>query len=443
MTIRRDEALSDDERVIEIAPDVYLALDDGGKFEESKHPRDNSGKFAETAGGGVSKELDDALNSLAEITGAEKKEFKTKKEHIGHLLTKGTTAKEVMTAMGWPSVSMPNQAKSLGMKLEKYQEGGVTKYKGVPLTDKEKAALKAEEKATKAGKETDAQAKQILKNAGLDVPVKPAAKEPSTAPKDYEEFKQHLKSYQGKNETENIKNLMKYNPAYAAKYIGEVEQAEKDKAAAEKPKLTDEQVKKAGKGTPASLSTLPGDKPTISGSPQMKGVEAQIKAFNDKYAGKQLSDTKELAKKVDAYKNLMAYANKAGAEEKAAASEAIKKAQAEAKANSDKIAAKAKEEAARSAEKNKKVMADLGISEQQATAVTELAKMMGSKTGDIVSQFKNYEPQLAELDLPITGFQAALIKNYTNGGYTSINKALRGDNWTPAQHAYVALPTRR
>ena len=87
-------------------------------------------------------------------------------------------------------------------------------------------------------------------------------------------------------------------------------------------------------------------------------------------------------------------------------------------------------------------MADLGISEQQATAVTELAKMMGSKTGDIVSQFKKYEPQLAELDLPITGFQAALIKNYTNGGYTPINKALRDDNWTPAQHAYVALTNK-
>ena len=49
----------------------------------------------------------------------------------------------------------------------------------------------------------------------------------------------------------------------------------------------------------------------------------------------------------------------------------MKKAQAEAKVNADKIAAKAKEDAERQAEKNKKVMADLGISEQQATAVTE------------------------------------------------------------------------
>ena len=54
-----DEALSDDERVIEIAPDVYLALDDGGKFDESKHKRDSGGKFSETAGGGEPAKEDD------------------------------------------------------------------------------------------------------------------------------------------------------------------------------------------------------------------------------------------------------------------------------------------------------------------------------------------------------------------------------------------------
>jgi hypothetical protein len=43
------------------------------------------------------------------------------------------TTKEMLEALGWPSISMPAMAKSLNMRLEKIKEGKVTRYKGVSL----------------------------------------------------------------------------------------------------------------------------------------------------------------------------------------------------------------------------------------------------------------------------------------------------------------------
>lgn len=66
-------------------------------------------------------------------------EFKTKKEHAGHLLERGTTAAELMRTLGWPSISVPATARSLGMNLEKIKEGRIIKYKGTPMTAAERA----------------------------------------------------------------------------------------------------------------------------------------------------------------------------------------------------------------------------------------------------------------------------------------------------------------
>lgn len=66
--------------------------------------------------------------------------FKTKKDHAAHLLEKGTTAGELMDALGWPSISVPAMAKSLGMKLEKVKEGRKTTYRGTPMTAEERKA---------------------------------------------------------------------------------------------------------------------------------------------------------------------------------------------------------------------------------------------------------------------------------------------------------------
>jgi RecA-family ATPase len=55
-----------------------------------------------------------------------------KKEIIRKLLLEGTTIKAVLEAIGWQTISLPQHARMLGLKLTKYQEGSETKYKGVP-----------------------------------------------------------------------------------------------------------------------------------------------------------------------------------------------------------------------------------------------------------------------------------------------------------------------
>lgn len=60
-----------------------------------------------------------------------------KTEIIRKLLARkhGCTAKEVMAACGWPSVSMPQQAKLLGVELHKAKdEGGATRYADHPIS---------------------------------------------------------------------------------------------------------------------------------------------------------------------------------------------------------------------------------------------------------------------------------------------------------------------
>lgn len=115
-----------------------------------------------------------------------------------------------------------------------------------------------------------------------------------------------------------------------------------------------------------------------------------------------------------------------------------KKKQAEASAKAAE-ALKASQEAAK--EQNKKYMSELGISETEAMGFHALVQMHGhgNKTTDLVEKFKDYEEKAKKLNYPISGFQYALIRDYINGGYHDINKALRGTSLTPAQHVYTRL----
>lgn len=56
----------------------------------------------------------------------------TKVEVIASLLKRkeGCTTAEVLKATGWPSVSMPQQAKAASLKLRKVKEGSVSRYFG-------------------------------------------------------------------------------------------------------------------------------------------------------------------------------------------------------------------------------------------------------------------------------------------------------------------------
>ena len=51
---------------------------------------------------------------------------------IRQLLLRGTTVREVLEATGWPSVSLAQHARRAGLRLVKYTEDGVTRYKGTP-----------------------------------------------------------------------------------------------------------------------------------------------------------------------------------------------------------------------------------------------------------------------------------------------------------------------
>lgn len=109
------------------------------EWAESDHPRDEDGEFSSKGSGSSAGTKPDPA-------------AKTKKGVIANLLTKGTTAKEVLAATGWPSVSMPAQAAAAGMHLEKYKEDGLTKYRGIPMTEEElwqRQVAKAEAKAKK------------------------------------------------------------------------------------------------------------------------------------------------------------------------------------------------------------------------------------------------------------------------------------------------------
>lgn len=59
---------------------------------------------------------------------------KSKLDLIGDLLKRkdGCTTADVLAVTGWPTVSMPQQAKALGLKLKKEKDGKVSRYRAAP-----------------------------------------------------------------------------------------------------------------------------------------------------------------------------------------------------------------------------------------------------------------------------------------------------------------------
>lgn len=314
---------------------------DDAPFDESKHPRKKDGEFAPKGGG-------ESGGSAAP---------KSKKEVIADLLKNGTTTTEVLAATGWPAVSMPAQAHAAGMKLEKYKEGGVTKYKGTPYTPEEKAAV---DKSLKAKKES-----KLI--AALD-------------------------------KVEAAPPPVKVEPAPVTN-------------------VTPAEVAKAKSTYPLGTHILP-----------LVGKE-DLAEFNAKWSGENAPKTDAQAlQKIAAFRALKAKNDTAAAEVAAKA-----KQQAAAQL------AQQQAEAVEAAKKNKEVMSELGINEAEALGFGALVKMLGGNQSDVIASFKTYENQAKSYGYPVTGFQAALIRNYTDGGYGAINSALRTGTWTVAQHVYAKM----
>ncbi len=420
-----------DEDPEEVAPDVF-AMDDAS-FDESKHKRDSDGKFSSTGGGGAGGKPDDGKSSEAA------KVFKTKKDHIAHLLQQGTTPKELMQTMGWPSVSMPAQAKSLGMKLEK-KDG---KYYGTKMTDAELAAAKESDKSkaiAKSGKSSPetlpGSTAGVKKEAELpaDIPAGPKQGKP---PQNYSEFLGAIAEAAQTNDIVAVEGLLKYNPEWAKQFMtnatpkgketleklmpGIVAMASGEKPKPKVPQATPEELKKASKTT--SL-------PMTASSP---GGGAIIKDFNEKYAGKPV-EGEALNQKVQDYKDMQTAVKKADAEyaaatqaEKAAAQKKLQE-QAEAKAKAEKEA------------KQKELDAKFAADPELKTHYEAMEAMFGGGTasaGYLASaKAKLVASGLQEKNPQIRAEDVVPIVAYSGSHYVEVNNQLRSGKMTAKQYAF-------
>lgn len=232
-------------------------------------------------------------------------------------------------------------------------------------------------------------------------------------------------------------------PAPAPKPTPAPEPAKPAPAPAPVTKATPQELEKAKKAVKLQLQYVPG-------APQTPAAQKLVDGFNAKYGEKPVTTPAGLEQKVADFKKLqadmiplMSAEQKAQAEANAAKAKAEAEAKAKAQAAAAKSAAEAAKKAAadakRNAEKNAAVMVELGISEKEAEGFNALVKMLGGSTVDAVESFKGYEAKAKKYGYPITGFQSALISNYSNGGYAAVNAKLRSGAWTPAQHVYVKM----
>jgi hypothetical protein len=407
----------------EVADGVFVMAHDEQQFDESKHKRDAGGKFSSTGGGGGGAKEDGKSAAVASM-------FKTKKEHIAHLLTKGTTPKELMQTMGWPSVSMPAQAKLLGMKLSVETIDGKKVYKGTPLTDEEKAAAKAAPKEPKK----ESTPKKAEPESTPDIPKGP---EPGKPPKDYSEFLGAVAEAAKAKDVYSISGLFKFNPEWAQQFA---DMATPDgKTVLEKlvpgilpaktppkpklPKATPEQLKKAEKNTTVPLSSSTPD------------AVSAIKAFNEKYAGKTGLSEEQLQQKIADYADMQAAVKKADAD--------VAKANAEA----------AKEKAAKAAEEKKLI--DAKIAEQVAKKKAELeaqfaadpelkthyeamqALFGGSSATEQFLQYAASKVKKAGLSKVLSAAEAVPIIAYSGSHYGAVNEQLRKGTMSVTQFKFM------
>lgn len=412
----------------EVAEDVFVMALDEGHFDESKVKRDADGKFSSTGGGGG------AAGEAAEVG----KAFKTKKEHIAHLLTKGTTPKELMQTMGWPSVSMPAQAQALGMKLEK-KDG---KYFGVPMTDAEKAEAKAAAAAKKAAKATSpkepaAPSASPAPAAQKEPPAEPAPVPSASDPDPYSAFLGTVAEKAQQKDTAALKKLFTDHPEHAKTFFAHA--TEKGKAALAKagvtqadlekptyPKPSPGEAEKAKKGVAVKMAYVPGEKP--QGGEFMANAEAAVASFNKKWEGKPPETAEAIAEKVHDFKQLQGVVNGLAAQEKAQT--AAQKAAAEKKAAEEK-AAKEKAEKER-LEKKFAADPDFKLHYEAMTA------LMGGQSAS-----KAFRDQAAKklkssgLEKHLTPEAAMPIIAYSGSHYAKLNDELRKGQMTMDQYKFM------
>lgn len=198
---------------------------------------------------------------------------------------------------------------------------------------------------------------------------------------------------------------------------------------------TQSELTKAAKGTAVGPSTLGLQPPASSAS----GAPAHqlVKAFNEKWQGKTITDPSELKQKVQEYKSLqetITHANTNWAGEKA---------QFEA---AEKVAAKekAEKEKAKYAEQHAEVARALGISDpHELQAFDSFIEHFGG-TKNALAKFKDWEQTASNAAKAhpglgyekLSGFEMGSIKAYTGPQSSWINQAIINDKMTPAQYMF-------
>jgi phage-related protein (TIGR01555 family) len=201
-------------------------------------------------------------------------------------------------------------------------------------------------------------------------------------------------------------------------------------AASEFPTPSPEEATKAKKGTPLKMAYIPEPKPLVKANFDI--AEKIIKGFNDKWAGKELTDPKEIAQKVFHFKQIAGAINDIGAQEQ-------KDKQAKQAVEQKKAAEELKKTQASQKGQLDAYMKELGITASEAQGFLALANMHAGSKGDLVKKFQSYKDQAGNLGLPISGFQYALLQDYIDGGYGTINKALREGVISQEQHVYTKM----
>lgn len=176
------------------------------------------------------------------------------------------------------------------------------------------------------------------------------------------------------------------------------EASKKEPSPAAVPYASPEDLEKAKSTAPAVFYDVPDEAKPV------------VKAFNDRYAGKQLINKTDLAFKVEAF----GYVKKFIAEAKDA-------------------------QLQKQAEALKAITSALHASPEQAKAFAGLAQMVGGGTSNadhLIKKFQEFEKEAKDYGYPISGFECALVKSYSDGTYGDVNAALRKGSWTEQEHAY-------
>lgn len=431
---------ADEEEPTEVAPDVFAF--DEGQFDESKIKRDADGKFATKEGGGEGGEEGEKAG--------EGEKPKSKKEQIGAMLLAGTTPKELMQAMGWPSVSMPAQAQSLGMKLEK-KDG---KYFGIKMTDEELAAFKAEQAAKKAAKggapknitetETFKKAEELNKQQQPPQPEKPKGISvaghllpvPADKPETYPQWLGAIAHAGQSNKVDEVNKLIADYPEHAEHFKKTAKpsvvaalkkqgvQLEAEAPKPKAPEASEADKAKAKKAVPLKMEYVKANAKPETATMKAKANELLDK-FNEKWAGKEGLDNDALNEKVADFKQLGTDITKLAVEENKQKAELLKAEQE-----------KAAWELKKKQDEEKAALEEAFAKNPELKTHYEAIEALFGGKGTTDAYVANAKKKLkaSGLDKYMTPEEAVGVIAYTGSHYGAVNDQLRKGQMTVAQY---------